>query len=424
MQKHVNEVECRREFLRLLAGSPLLALGGFPHGPWERLMAAVQTGQGQDVGGAPDVITSPGQAINVFDFEAAAKGKIPIAHFQYLEGGMEDGAMVRTNREGFTKFQIRDRRIVDVQKIDMSVNLFGTVWDTPIALAPCGSQKAFHPEGDVAVARAARAKGHLIVYCGTATSSVEEVIAARGAPVWYQLYATDDFDVTRALLKRAQAAGCPVVAFTVDVLGETPMSTAGKYKNAGCSDCHASSPKDAFAAFAAFVQRKRMFDGINVSKVTGMMPNNLTWDLVKRIKDATTMKLLIKGILTREDAQLAVENGVEGIIVSNHGGRQAPGTRSTIETLPEVLDGVGGKIPVLVDGGFRRGTDVFKALALGAKAIGIGRPYLWGLGAFGQPGVEAVLDMMRRELQVAMMQAGTTSIQKITRDYLIEHSSR
>ena len=345
MQKSVK-MECRREFLRLLAGSPLLALDGFPHGPWEGLMAPVQGGQGYDVGGAPDVITAPGQAFNVFDFEAAAKEKISIAHFLYLEGGVEDGAMVRTNREGFTKFQIRDRRMVDTQKIDMSVNLFGKVWDDPIALCPCGSQKGFHPEGEVATAKAARAKGHLMLLSGATTTSVEEVNAAFGTPVWSQLYSTDVFDVTRALLKRAQAAGCPVVAFTVDAQGPN-LSLQDRIKNAGkdtrkCSDCHGDG-------FAAFVQRKRMFDGIDVSKVTTMTPKNLTWDLVKRIKDATTMKLLSRASLTREDAQLAVQHGVERHHRVEPRRANGANARSTIEILPEVIDGVGGKIPVLID---------------------------------------------------------------------------
>ena len=160
--------------------------------------------------------------------------------------------------------------------------------------------------------------------------------------------------------------------------------------------------------------------GFDISKVTVGSPPTMNWDLVKRIKDATTMKVLLKGILTREDAQLAVEHGMDGLIVSNDGGRTSPGSRATIESLPEVVDGVGGRIPVLVDSGFRRGTDVFKALALGAKAICIGRPYCWGLGAFGQAGVEAVLAIMTGELATVMHQAGTASIQKITRDYVVQ----
>ena len=161
-----------------------------------------------------------------------------------------------------------------------------------------------------------------------------------------------------------------------------------------------------------------MFDGLDLSKVTGLYASNLTWDFVKRLKDATRMKLLLKGIVTREDAQLAVQHGADGIVVSNHGGRAEESLRPTIECLPEVVAAVQGKIPVLIDGGIRRGTDVFKALALGATAVGIGRPYGWGLAAFGQPGVEAVLAIMRRELEIIMGQAGTPSVAGITKAFV------
>ena len=162
-----------------------------------------------------------------------------------------------------------------------------------------------------------------------------------------------------------------------------------------------------------------MFAGLDVSKVTATHPLNMNWDFVKRLRDTVTVKLIIKGIVTREDAQLALEHGVDGLMVSNHGGRAEETLRSTIESLPEVIEGVAGKVPVIVDGGIRRGTDMFKALALGASAVGIGRPYSWGLAAFGQPGVEAVLEILRRELRTIMRQAGTISIDKISRNYVV-----
>ena len=166
-----------------------------------------------------------------------------------------------------------------------------------------------------------------------------------------------------------------------------------------------------------------MFDGLDVSTVTQLRPNPMDWDFVKRLRDAVTVKLLIKGIVTREDAQVAVQHGVDGLIVSNHGGRAEETLRPTIESLPEVVEGAEGKIPVLVDGGIRRGTDVFKALALGATAVGIGRPEAWGLAAFGQPGVEAVLEILRRELRTIMRQSGTTSINEIKRSYVVARPS-
>jgi 4-hydroxymandelate oxidase len=417
-----SEAKCRRKFLRLLASSPLLAMGGLPAGPWDQFLTpgrleAAQIERVADPSG--NVVASAADAASIFDFEATCKEKLTIAHFRYIEQSSENGAGVRRNRGGFNKFAIRNRRLVDTHKLDMSVQLFGTVWNTPIALSPCSSLKAFHPEGELAVARAARTNGHLQILSTFAGAAVEDVVAARGAPVWFQLYATDDFNVARALLKRAQTAGCPVVAVTVDSAAPGPWMPFRQRMNSvkdgprNCAECHQGG-------FADFVKRKGNFGGIDVSNVTVGSPPTMNWDLVKRIKDATTMKVLLKGILTREDAQLAVEHGVDGLIVSNHGGRTSPGSRATIESLPEVVDAVSGKLPVLVDSGFRRGTDVFKALALGAKAVCIGRPYCWGLGAFGQPGVEAVLAILTGELANVMHQAGAASVQTITRNYVVE----
>ena len=175
---------------------------------------------------------------------------------------------------------------------------------------------------------------------------------------------------------------------------------------------------------SAYVGRKPMFRGLDVSKVTAIAPIDMTWEFVQRLRDTTAMPIVIKGIVTREDAEIAVERGVNGLIVSNHGGRGEESGRGTIESLPEVVEGARGRIPVLVDGGFRRGTDIFKALALGATAVCVGRPYLWGLGAYGQPGVEAVLAILRRELRTIMRQAGTLAIGKIDRSYVVDRGCR
>jgi isopentenyl diphosphate isomerase/L-lactate dehydrogenase-like FMN-dependent dehydrogenase len=387
--------ESRREFLRFLATSPLLAYPG--------------------IGFARDAkpITDPNDAINVFDFQDAAKATLPVAHYGYLATGTNDDGTVRANREGFDKFALRVRRLVDVSNIDTSIELMGTQWETPIVIAPTGSQKAFHPEGEVAVARAARAKGHLQILSTVTTSSVEEVTEARGAPIWYQLYPTTEWSITTHLLSRAEAAGCPVVALTVDLQGGSNRETAERARRNDerqCDVCHAEG---------GYYDRKSMFDGVDTSRITSQEPLTMTWDYAKKIQDTTTMKLYIKGIVTAEDAALCVDNGIDGIVVSNHGGRAEASNRSTIECLPEIVAAVRGRIPVIIDGGFRRGTDIFKALALGANAIAIGRPYLWGLGAFGQPGVETVLSILRAELEMVMRQAGTTSIRAITKDYVV-----
>ncbi|HUG94136.1 MAG TPA: alpha-hydroxy acid oxidase, partial [Planctomycetaceae bacterium] len=212
---------------------------------------------------------------------------------------------------------------------------------------------------------------------------------------------------TRTMLKRAEAAGCPVVAVTVDTPAGRNTETQARFRRLDardCASCHTGNNGGS--------PPKPMFDGINMQGI-GLTSPSLTWDFVKRMKDATTMKVVLKGIETREDAQLCVEHGVDGIIVSNHGGRAHSSGRATIECLPEVVQGVNGRMPVIVDGGFRRGTDIFTALALGATAVGVGRPYLWGLAAFGQPGVERVLDILRRELTLIMGQCGTRSLKEI-----------
>ncbi|MBI3423079.1 MAG: alpha-hydroxy-acid oxidizing protein [Acidobacteria bacterium] len=421
MRNLVEEAASRRRFLRLLAASPLLACSGFSFTPMEKLLsgngkttAALAALEGLAQGEA--LLAVPEQALNVMEFEAVARKKLPPAHFGYLATGVDEDATLRANREGFARLQIRARRLIDVEKINMSVRLFGVTWDSPIVLAPMGSQKAFHPDGEIAVAKAARAKGHLQVLSTVTSTPVEAVNEARGAPVWFQLYPTDEWNITRAVTKRAEAAGCPALVLTVDTQGGTNRETLLKFRRMDsrqCSDCHIRVTPTSVGT------QRPMFAGLNRSPSSALIPLNMTWDFIKRLRDTTTMKLVVKGIVTREDAQLAVEHGVDGLIVSNHGGRGEESNRSTIESLPEVVEGVAGRIPVLIDGGFRRGTDIFKALALGANGVCIGRPYAWGLAAFGQPGVETVLEILRRELLTIMRQAGATSVDKITRAHVI-----
>jgi 4-hydroxymandelate oxidase len=308
--------------------------------------------------------------------------------------------------------------------------LFGGSWPSPIVLAPVGAQRAFHNDGELAAARAAAVGKHLQILSTQASFSLDEVNRARGEPVWYQLYPTDQWAVTQALVKRAQSAGCPVVALTVDLQGGSNRETVVRAKRRDtreCSACH--RPADMLSGqtgmgSAAPDGVRPMFRGLDLSQVRSLQAAAADWNYVKRLRDSTTMKLLIKGIVTREDAELAVQHGIDGVIVSNHGGRAEESGRGTIESLVEVADGVARRIPVLVDGGFRRGTDIFKALALGASAVMIGRPYVWGLAAFGQPGVEAVLDILRRELRMVMRQAGTVRIADINRSFIVDQHSR
>jgi 4-hydroxymandelate oxidase len=414
MTSRIVRATSRRRFLGYLAASPLFASGA--------LSTAAEEAPSKLpdpmiwVNPSMDPIKTPKEAINVFDFEPVAHQNVPPAHFGYMASGLDDEVTLRANREGFSKFQLRPRRLNDVSKVDMSIEIFGGKYDSPIFVCPTGGNQFFHPEGEVAVANAARAGNHLQILSTSSNFSVEDVTKARGAPIWFQLYASPRFEVAQALIKKAEAAGCPVLAVTVDRVAGRNQETLFRMRKADtrdCSGCHDRS------SFAARVARRHNYDGIDVSSITGSGESaNLTWDSVKRMRDSTHMKVILKGIVTSEDAELAVQNGLDGILVSNHGGRGEDNGRSTIDALPEILAAVNGKIPVIVDGGFRRGTDVVKALAMGAKAVGVGRPYLWGLGAFGEEGVARVLEIMRTETKVAMQQCGVRSISELNPNFV------
>jgi isopentenyl diphosphate isomerase/L-lactate dehydrogenase-like FMN-dependent dehydrogenase len=244
------------------------------------------------------------------------------------------------------------------------------------------------------------------------TTPVEDVNREYGAPVWYQLYATSSWAITEKLVKRAEAAGCPVLVWTIDLMAGRNTETQTRLRRMdtrNCATCHGADGPG-----GSRLGRYPMFAGLDVNGV-GLSAPTLTWNAVERLKKLTSMKVVLKGIETFEDAELAGQHGADGIIVSNHGGRAEESGHATIECLPEVVEAVRGRIPVMIDGGIRRGSDAFKALALGATAVGIGRPYLWGLSAFGQAGVERVIGILRAELSLVMRQCGTPSIEQITR---------
>jgi isopentenyl diphosphate isomerase/L-lactate dehydrogenase-like FMN-dependent dehydrogenase len=277
-------------------------------------------------------------------------------------------------------------------------------------IAPVGGQKAFHAEGEIATAKAAKAGNHLMMLSTQTTSSVEDVIAARGAPVWYQLYATNKWEVARAFVQRAEKAGCPVVAVTVDRSGGRNQETLFRLRGTDTRDCGGCHDR---SSLQANLKRRSMYEGVDLAGLTNTQSSAMSWEFIKRLRDTTKMKIVLKGILAHEDARLALERGMDGIIVSNHGARSEDSGRSTIDALPEILAAVGGKMPVLVDSGFRRGTDILKALAMGANAVCVGRPYIWGLGAFGQPGAERVMELLRIELRAIMQQVGAPAVKNL-----------
>ena len=380
----------RRAFLRFLAASPLAAA-------LKRDVWAQQ---------ASSAVSRAADALSVSDFEALTRGMLPPAHLGYLISGVDDDATLKLNREGFQHFQLRARRLVDVSKPELRTEVFGVPWETPIFLCPVGGQKMFHAEGEVAVARAAKAKKATQILSTVSSSPVEEVAKALGGPLWYQLYMPVNWEGTEKMVRRAEGAGCPVLVWTVDLLGGRNTETATRLRRndtRNCLSCHTDG--------VGSLKGRPMLDGIE----GGINPAAANWATMDRLRKLTKMKLIIKGIDTAEDARLCREHGADAVVVSNHGGRATETLRSTIDSLAEVVDAVGRQLPVLVDGGFRRGTDIYKALALGARAVGIGRPYIYGLTSFGQEGVERVLDILRAELRLTMQQCGTPAIKDITR---------
>ena len=393
----------RRRFLKYLAASPLLA--GSDLLAEQRLSdPMVWAPRSLD-----KLIESPREALSVFDFEPVMQKNVPPAHFGYVATGIDDEVTLRANREGFQKFQLLPRRLVDVSQLDLTMELFGRTYGSPVVLAPTGSNRAFHDDGDLAVSRAARRGNNLQILSTVATATIEQAIEARGRPVWFQLYPTNKWAVAEALVRRSEKAGAETIVVTVDVLARQNWETfvrLWRTDKRNCAECHGFG-------LASFVKRKPNFDGLDLAGIDSTGATNLTWDFIRRLRDTVKTRLVLKGLMTAADAILAVDNGLDAIIVSNHGGRDDDFGRSTIDALPEIIEAVDGRIPVLVDSGFRRGTDIVKALALGARAVCIGRPYLWGLGAFGQPGVERVLDLLQQETRAAMQQVGARALKQL-----------
>jgi len=398
----------RRLFLQFLAASPFYAsstLAAFAAETPSRLPDPMIWAP-RDL---DHLISAPKDAINVFDFEPVMHKNVSPGHFGYMASGIDDEVTLRANREGFLKFQLRPRRLVDVSKVDMSADILGVKYASPIIVAPTGGHKAYHPDGEVGVAKAAKAGNHLMILSTQTSTSIEDVTAARGQPIWYQLYATNKFEVAKNHVQRAEKAGALAVAVTVDRNGGRNQETLFRMQRTDtrqCSDCHDNS------SLVAAQRDKPMYEGVDLSGLSNIQSSGMTWDYIKRLRDVTKMKIVLKGIQAWEDAKIAADSGIDAIIVSNHGGRADEAGRATIDMLPEIIE-ASGSMPVLIDSGFRRGTDIVKALCMGAKGVAVGRPYLWGLGAFGEPGVERVLELLRIELLAAMQQVGAPSLKQL-----------
>jgi isopentenyl diphosphate isomerase/L-lactate dehydrogenase-like FMN-dependent dehydrogenase len=389
----------RRDFLKFLAASPLLAGSA-------RLLAEETLARSEL---SDFLIEKPEDALDVFDFHTAAKHRLPPAHYGYLTTGTDGNETLAANRRAFEDVYLRPMRMVDTSNVSLQTTLLDEKLESPIVLAPVGSQRAFHPDAELASARAAKAQGHLQILSNVTSNAIEDVIAARGKPVWFQLYPSSQWPTAKMMLERAERAGARVVVLTVDLNAGSNRVLLGQYirtDDRDCSSCHGSG------SIEDFLRMNPMYQGSRLT-YADLDTSAMTWEFLARIRQVTSMKIVVKGIVTREDAAAAVEAGADAVYVSNHGGRAEASGRGALESLPEVVEAVNGRVPVLIDSGFRRGTDIFKALAMGADAVCIGRAYIWGLAAFGQAGVEKVLEMLTGELRMVMAQVGAPSIDAI-----------
>ena len=410
-----NVEKLRRDFLKFLAASPVVAAFGGISAFLQTEGLAQEVRQSTFADIARDrgtVVDDPKDALTVFDFEETARRKVQAGHWAYMASGTDDDATLFANRAAYRQVQLRPRRLRDATKVDMRTELFGERYASPIFTCPTGGERSFHTDGEVAVARATKARGAMQMLSTSTSIAVETVNNEHGQPVWYQLYAPPDWQDCAQLLTRVRASTVSVIALTVDNttgrFEETFLRTRPKDLKQ-CEACHVGGIE---------VRHQPMFDGIDRKGRRSNRNPALDWSYVDRIRDFWKGKFIIKGIETHEDAKLCLEHGLDGILVSNHGGRSTETGRGSLEALPEVVAAVNGKVPVLVDGGVRRGTDVFKALALGAKGVGIGRPMLWGLGSFGQAGVDRVLEILQAELKLVMGNCGTQTIADISREYV------
>jgi isopentenyl diphosphate isomerase/L-lactate dehydrogenase-like FMN-dependent dehydrogenase len=329
--------------------------------------------------------------VTVEDYEPVARERLPRDVYDYYAGGAGDEWTLAENRRAFERWVIRPRLLTGSYPPDPSTELFGSAIDFPVLIAPWAYQRLAHPDGELATVRAAARAGTIMVVSSTAQAYLEDVAAGSDAPKWWQLYIFTDREVTADMLKRVHASGFAAICFTVDlpVVGLRHRDT-----------------RNAFEMPVGLPQDDLVFEP------------NITWDDIGWIREQAPLPLLLKGIMTAEDATLAIEAGVDGIVVSNHGARQLDAVAAPLTVLPEIVDAVQGRVPVLVDGGFRRGTDVFTALALGASAVLVGRPTVWGLAAAGEDGVLDVLRILREELENVMTLAGTRTVDDITSAFL------
>lgn len=354
------------------------------------------------------------EPINLYDFEAIMRAKLPRMAYDYYASGAHDEITLRENRAAYDRIHLRYRVLRDISRRNLSTAVMGQRVSMPVLISPTAFQRMAHPDGEVATARAAGKAGTIMILSTLATSSVEEIMEAATGPVWFQLYVYKDRGATTGLVERAESAGCSALVLTVDaqIWGRRERDVRNRFRLP-----EGLSVKNLMPAGKEQLPRDTAGSGL-AAYVTSLFDPALSWKDLDWLCSITKLPVLIKGVVHPDDARQAPEYGVAGLIVSNHGGRQLDTSPPTIEALPGVVKAVEDGLEVFIDGGIRRGTDVVKALALGAKAVGVGRPILWGLSYAGEKGVSQVLEILRDEIDSAMGLCGCTSVEEVSRDLI------
>jgi 4-hydroxymandelate oxidase len=352
------------------------------------------------------------EILNLHDLEQLARARLPALVWDYYASGADDERCVRKNREAFERVALHYRVLVDVARRDLATSVLGQPVALPVGVAPMAFHRLAHPEGELASVRAAGDAGAVFVLSTMSNTAVEDVVAAASGPVWFQLYVYRDRAATEALVRRVEAAGCRALVLTVDapLIGRRERDVRNRFTlppGLAMANLHAAG----YARLAPAAD-----DSALTAYVADLLDPSLTWDTVGWLRSITTLPVVLKGLVRADDAVRAAEHGAAGIMVSNHGGRQLDAAPATLDVLPRIADAVAGRADVFLDGGIRRGTDVIKALALGARAVFVGRPILWGLAAGGRAGAAAALGLLRREIDLAMALCGCPSLASVTRD--------
>jgi 4-hydroxymandelate oxidase len=355
------------------------------------------------------------ELLNLRDLEALARARLPQMTWDYYSSGADDESALRRNVEAFEAIRLHYRVLVDVARRDPATTVLGQRVALPILVAPTAFHKLAHKDGELASVRGAGDAGTIFILSTLSNTAVEQVVAAASGPVWFQLYVYKDRGATEALVRRVEAAGARALVLTVDapLLGRRERDVKNRFAlppGLGIENMH--------AAGYAEVPHARAESGL-AAYFADLLDPALTWRAVEWLRSITSLPVIVKGIVRADDAERAMQAGAAGVVVSNHGGRQLDASPATIEVLARVVDAVAGRGEVLLDGGVRRGADVIKALALGARAVLVGRPILWGLAAGGREGVGAALALLRRELDLAMALCGCPDVASITRDLVI-----